>query len=159
MLPPIVTLDMYDGNFPDYLNAIYQIFKTDFIDTKPTFEGTRLGLKSYPLVDGKPYTFYHFTHEGDVESNRLPSLKRMERIPFPRPMIDNSGHEYLRVWRNTRNNKKRILIYHAVESYLVVLEDRGNFILPWTAYMVEYPNRQRKLIAEYEAYKSQNRPV
>lgn len=39
------------------------------------------------------------------------------------------------------------------ESYLVILADRGNYILPWTAYLVEQPHRQRKLQKEYEEYR------
>ena len=38
------------------------------------------------------------------------------------------------------------------ERYLVILADRGEYILPWTAYLVEQPHRQRKLQREYEEY-------
>lgn len=34
------------------------------------------------------------------------------------------------------------------ENYLVILADRGDYILPWTAYLVEQPHRQRKLQSE-----------
>jgi len=36
----------------------------------------------------------------------------------------------------------------------VVLEDRGQYILPWTAYLVTYKNQRRRLMEEYEAYKN-----
>ncbi|MBV5305008.1 MAG: hypothetical protein JZU70_12590 [Chlorobium sp.] len=38
------------------------------------------------------------------------------------------------------------------ENYLVVLAERGDDILPWTAYLVEQPHQQRKLQKEYEEY-------
>jgi hypothetical protein len=38
------------------------------------------------------------------------------------------------------------------ENYLVILADRGEYILPWTAYLVEQPHRKRKLQREYEEY-------
>ena len=151
-LPDIITLEEYGGDIATYMEAVYAVFKRDFVDSKPTFEGTRLGLKKHPLIADKEYTFYHMTTGGLKEDDRKPDLRRCERIPFPGPMIDNSTHPYLKVWRNKRKNKERILIYHEVEAYLVVLEDRGDYILPWTAYLVEYSNRQRKLMAEYEAY-------
>jgi hypothetical protein len=153
-LPDIV---QFDGDFIPFFEAVYNIFKRDFVDSKPVFRGSMLRLKKYPLIDGYEYTFYHFTHEGDIESNRKPDIRRMERIAFPRPMIDNSRHPALKVWKNVRNNKIRILIYHPSEKYLVVLADRGEYILPWTAYTVDYPNRERKLLKEYQAYKNQNR--
>lgn len=153
-LPEIITLQEYSGDIIAYMDAVYEVFKRDFVLSKPTYEGRRLGLKMYPLVEGKEYTFYHFTHDGDIETERLPNLRRLERIPFPRPLIDNSRHPYLKVWRNKRGSKERILIFHEAESYLVVLEDRGDYILPWTAYLVEYKNRVDKLLAEYKAYKN-----
>ena len=111
-----------------------------------------MGLKKHPLVDGKECTFYHITHEGKDENSRLPDLRRLERIPYPRPIIDNSENEELKVWRNKRNGDERILIYHEQENYLVVLADRGTYILPWSTYYIEYPNRRKRLLREYEEY-------
>lgn len=110
-------------------------------------------MKKYPTVAGKEYTFYHFTHNGDIENEREPDLRRMERIGYPKPIIDWSEHEDLKVWRNKRGSKERILLFHEKERYLVVLEDRGTFILPWTAYIVNENHQVRKLMKEYEAYK------
>lgn len=151
-LPELVTLDEYEGDIVVYLEVIYQIFKKDFIDSKFKFEGKRVALKKYPVVEGKEYTFYHFTHDGDIENDRKPNLRRLERIPFPRPMIEKSSHPYLKVWQNVRGRSKRILIYHCDESYLVVLEDRGDFVLPWTAYQVEHKKQEEKLMGEYGKY-------
>jgi len=158
-LPDIITLNDYNGDIGAYLENIYQIFVRDFIESRPVFEGTRLKLKKHPYIDDKEYTFYHLTHEGNDEENRIPDLRRMERMPWPAPMINNSEHAYLKVWRNTRGRHERILILHEHEKYLVILEDRKDFILPWTAYLVYYPNKLRRLLREYDAYKNQNRPA
>ena len=106
-LPEIITLDEFSGDFSSFYEAVYQIFRRDFVDSKPSFKGKRLRLKAHPHIDGKEYTFYHFTHEGDFETERIPNLRRMERIGFPRPIIDNSEHTSLRVWRNKRGTKDR----------------------------------------------------
>lgn len=149
-LPDLITLEEYGGDIITYLEAVYAVFKADFVDNKPTFQGKRLGLKRYPLIEGKEYTFYHFTHDGDIETQRLPNMRRLERMPFPKPMINNSTHSYLKVWRNKRGKSNRILIFHEAESYLVVLDDRGDYILPWTAYLIEHKNRRERLLVEYE---------
>jgi hypothetical protein len=154
-LPEIIELSHYRGSFNNYLQAVYDIFVNDFINTKPTYRGTRLGLKRFPIVDGKEYTFYHFTHSGDIESERIPDMRRMEAIPWPKPIIDDSVHPDLRVWQNIRRGtggtKSRILILHESTNYLVILDKRDTFILPWTAYFVG--NKQKaKLIKEYESY-------
>ena len=152
VLPDIITLEEFNGVFAEFYEAVYLIFKNDFVVSKPIYRGKRLRLKKYPYIDGKEYTFYHFTHDGNVEHKRLPNLRRMERIGYPRPMIDSSTDPILKVWRNKRKNKERILIFHEEEKYLVVLEDRHDYILPWTAYYVEYKNRIRKLLKEYNDY-------
>jgi hypothetical protein len=154
ILPDLILLDDYSGNFATYNQAVFEVFRKDFIKSRPTFNGTKLRLKKHPYVDGKEYTYYHFTHSGDVETERIPDFRRMERISFPRPMIDNSNHKDLRVWRVKRGSKNRILILSEKEKYLIVLEDRVEYILPWTAYFIEYPNKIRRLIKEYEAYKN-----
>jgi len=155
-LPNLIELNEFGGDFNKYLEAIYKIFKKDFVDTKPNFNGTRLGLKKYPLVDGKEYTFYHMTHEGKIENKRTPDFRRMERISWPRPMIDKSKHQYLKVWRNVRRGKggtkNRILILHEKEKYIVILDDRGDFILPWTAYLIKGRKQMAKQLKEYEEY-------
>ena len=34
-------------------------------------------MKKYPLVNEMEYTFYHITHKGTDEDNRLPVISRM----------------------------------------------------------------------------------
>lgn len=151
-LPPIITLEEYSGDIVNYLEAVYTIFRRDFVDSKPKYRNKRLGLKKYPLISDKEYTFYHMTHKGNIETERTPDLRRCERIAYPKPLIENSISTSLKVWKNKRGTKVRILIFHEEESYLVVLEDRGSYILPWTAYIVEYKNKKQRLLKEYEAY-------
>ena len=152
ILPNLVFLEDFGGDFSVYDKAVYEVFKRDFIISRPTFNGIKLRLKKHPYIDGKEYTYYHFTHSGNVESDRLPDFRRMERIPYPRPIIDNSEHKDLRVWRNKRGSNDRILILNEIKQYIVILEDRGEYILPWTAYYIDYPNQLKRMIKEYESY-------
>lgn len=156
-LPPLVYMNDHGGDWGAYLEVIYGFFKYDFIDSKPTFEGRRLGLKRHPVTQGKEATFWHFITEGENEDERTPDLRRCERIRWPRPVIDNSADGQIKVWKNQRNRETRICLWLENEDYLVILADRGDYILPWTAYLVEQPHRKRKLQREYEAFwKSQS---
>ena len=151
-LPDLIFFEDYKGNFALYNEAVYAVFKHDFVKNRPVFQGKKLALKAHPLIDGKEYTYYHFTHSGNVETERVPDMRRMERIGFPKPMIDFSDDKDLIVWRNKRGTSERILILHHAERYLVVLEDRINYILPWTAYLIEDDSRLRRLLHEYQCY-------
>ena len=149
ILPQLIFLEDYKGNFSLFNEAVYAIFKNDFVKSRPVFQNKRLGLKAHPLIDGKEYTYYHFTHSGNIETERIPDLRRMERIGFPKPMIDFSDDTNLKVWRNKRGTSERILILHEAERYLVILEDRQKYILPWTAYLVDDNSRLRRLLQCY----------
>jgi hypothetical protein len=130
------------------------VFRNDFVDNKPLYKGERLALKIHPITNGREKTYYHLTHEGVEEDNRVPNMERMERIGFPKPIIENSENSNVLVWRNKRGTNERILILYEDENYLVVLEDRKNYLLFWTAYYIRYNNKIRRLKKEYEAYKN-----
>lgn len=151
-LPPLVLFSDYGGNWDAYLDAIYEWFKRDFIDSKPVFQGRRLGLKRHPMTHGKEATFWHLIQEGDVEDDRTPDFRRCERIRWPRPIIEHNTDSAIKIWRNQRRNEDRVCLWFEQANYLVILADRGDYILPWTAYLVEQAHRQRKLQREYEEY-------
>ena len=87
-LPPLVLLESFGGNWTEYIEEVYAQFKRDFVDSKPSFRGVRMGLKRYPMEQGKEGTFWHMTSEGKVEADRLPDLRRCERIGWPRTLIE-----------------------------------------------------------------------
>ena len=89
-LPELIELSQFGGNFAQYLEAVYEIFKNEFVLRRPSFRGIRLGLKKHPMYNNKEATFWHMTSEGEDEQNRLPDLRRLERIKWPSFMIDNS---------------------------------------------------------------------
>ena len=151
-LPELIELSEFGGNFAQYLEAVYKIFTDEFIRNRPTFRGVRLGLKKYPISDGKEATFWHMTSEGEDEQNRLPNLRRLERIKWPSYIINNSEHPYLRVWENTRGSKTNVLILHEAENYVVILRKGNGYLLPWTAYLIEHEWRKKKFLKEYEEY-------
>ena len=152
LMPDLVLLESVSGDFNRYLDLVYNYFKEDFVTSRPVYRGKRVGLKCIPFYAGKEATFWHLTSEGSDEKNRNPDIRRMERIRWPRPIMETSEHPTLKVWRNKRKSDERILLWHEAEQYLVVLADRGDYILPWTAYLVTEAHQEKKLRLEYEAF-------
>lgn len=152
VLPELIELSEFSGDFKKYLEAVYEVFTNDFVRNRPTFRGERLGLKKHPEFNGKEATFWHMTSTGDDEQNRLPDLRRLERIRWPAFLINNSNHPYLKVWENKRGNKTNILILHEEENYVIVLRRGNGYLLPWTAYLIEHEWRKKKFLKEYEEY-------
>ncbi len=157
-LPALVLLEHYGGNWDEYIEAVYQYFKADFVDSTPQFENRNVGLIRYPLFQQKEFAFWHCTSEGEEEEQRAPDIRRCERIRWPRPVIEHSTDKLVRCWPNKRGSEKRILLWFYDSDYLVVLADRGKYVLFWTAYPLTYKHTREKLAKEYEEYQKRLMP-
>jgi hypothetical protein len=151
-LPELVLLESVKGNWENYLEAIYDCFKQDFIDNRPVFEGKKLALKRHPLSLGKEATFWHLISEGRTEEERVPDMRRCERIRWPKPIIENSRDTVIKCWKNVRRGKTRICLWLEQHDYLLVLAERKGYLLLWTGYLVIKHHQKRKLQKEYEKY-------
>lgn len=152
-LPGLLSLDKYQGDWDKYLIAVYAIFEADFIKSKPLFT-KRMALKRYPLSQGKEATFWHFVSEGKEEQNRIIDMRRCERISWPKVIIEAFTTDKVKIWKTVRGTSVRIVIALHDFSYVVVLDDRGDYVLPWTAYCVNYPHTKRQLEKQYNEFKN-----
>ena len=161
-LPDLVYFDDYEGDWDKYLEAIHDVFLDGFVNSLPSWPGKRLSLKRHPEYDGKSATFWHFISTGPIENDRLPDLRRCEQIGWPRPMIDQftngspRNEDLVNWWKNKRGSNENYVLSLPDFSYVVVVADRGEYVLPWTAYSVDYPNRRRRLAREFLDYWSEN---
>lgn len=155
-LPALVLFSDYGGDWNAYVEALYTYFRQDFLNTRPSLQGTRIGVKRRPIEKGKEATFWHLISEGKTEADRLPDMRRCERIRWPRPMIEGApSRRSLRLWRQQRPGGLRIAIALEDFSYVVILAQRRNYLLLWTAFCVEEERRKTRLKKEYDA--SQNK--
>lgn len=157
-LPPLVRLEDSGGDWATYEETIYSWFKRDFLDSLPRWPGKRVGLKRHPQSKGKEATFWHFISEGSDEAERLPDLRRCERIRWPRPTMEAFPNrkpatgDRIVWWKNERRNEERYLLSLPDFSYLMVVADRGGYVLPWTQFAVERPHQRQKYQKEHDAY-------
>jgi hypothetical protein len=151
-LPELVLLSDSGHDWGVYLDVVYLMFRRDFLDSLPMFQGQPMRIKREPLKDGREATFWHLITEGEVEAQRNPDEIRCERIRWPRPVIQRCPCTELRIWRSMRQGEKRTVIALQDFSYVVVLAERKGYYLPWTAYPVEREHRRRKLRKEHDEY-------
>ena len=161
-LPEMILLEDYGGHYATYINAVYDIFYNDFIRDKTRFRGEVLKLKKLPIVNNRECTFYHMTHKGEDESDRKPDLRRCERLPWAKPIIEKCDEFKLKIWTQKRKGKDRLCIWLELvdePDYFVVLDIRKNYKLIWTAFVIEYNHQKRKKEKEYQDWlKKQNPP-
>jgi hypothetical protein len=151
-LPELLTLNFFGGDWERYFAVLYSCFKRDFVDSKPLYKGTRLGLKKHPIIQGKEATFWHLISEGKVEEDRVPDMRRCERICWARPIIEHCDDGAVKTWENVRDGGKRILLWLEEFEYLVILSERNGYTLIWTAFTVTRSHQKAKLQREYEAF-------
>jgi len=163
-LPPLVP---NPGNWNEYLETLYQYFVADFVRSVPQFSNKRVGLKRHPLRRGKEATFWHFIEEAEnsqkeiSEESRIPSFRCCERIRWPKPVMEQfsenePNNPRILWWKTTRRSNVRIMKRYVLAlpdfSYVVIIEDRGDYVLPWTQFPVEQHHQRHKLKKEYIAY-------
>ncbi len=148
-LPPLVLLKEHGGNWDRYLATVYGFFWTDFVSSRPSFSGQAVTLARPGLWKGKELTFWHLISEGSSEGERLPGIRRCERIRWPRPMVEGVEAGCVRWWRSRRKKERRVGIAVDDFSYVVFLIDRRTYTLLLTAYSVERDHRRRKLAREW----------
>ena len=153
-LPDLIKLEDYNGSWEEYIEAIYQIFKKDFIDNKTSYKGLKVALKKYPLLKDKEACFWHITSQGRIEEERTPDLRKCEKIGWIKTIIENYSHKKVRFWISQREREERICLCYGDWEYLVVLVDRKTYILLWTAHPIEREHTKRKLKKEYDDYKA-----
>lgn len=149
-LPPIITLNSFGGDWITYLEHIYDHYCQDFVGVDLHFRGVRLALKRHPELEGKEATFWHLISSGPIETERLPDMRRSERVCWPRAMIEaaNQNSPDVLVWRNTRQTKrgleKNIILALKDFSYMVILRDRETYVLLWTAFTISNTEKLKK---------------
>ena len=104
------------------------------------------------MEDGKEKIFWHLTSRDDKEAGeRLPDLRRCERLPWVRPMLDYHCKPEILAWDHLEGDGT-IKTYVWLENYdfIVILkkyEDGGRRLV--TSFWVEYENTKSKLRKKY----------
>ena len=132
-LPEMATVNPWTNETFDIL---YKVFEKDFKESKPLYQGKVVWFFQ-DMEDGREQIFWHMTsRKDDVTGERLPDLRRSERLPWARPMIDNANQPEILAWDYEEGDK-------AIKTY-VWLPDFDFLVL-----MKRYPDGRRRLITSY----------
>ncbi len=153
MIPPnLMPFSSFGGEWEKYLEALYDIFERDIVNHDLQFRGTLVSARRHPEYDGKRFAFWHMISEGNVEDERLPDMRRCERLPQVRWIIENADTvDAIDIWEQTRGREKNWVLWYE-EYYLVVLAQRSGFYLLKTAFCTDRNHRVRKFRKERDAY-------
>jgi hypothetical protein len=169
-LPPIIECtNLAEWNI--YLEDLYKtVFKPQFIDSNPTFKGVKVYIRKEPM-DGKwEHGFTHMTHEdllhtSNDPNDRIPDLRRSERLNWVKPIIENYACSIendcgqILYWEEMYRGRVRSNLLFLEERFLVVLEKTrwGFFII--TSFYINEEYELTKRVKKYNMFKKQKTPL
>jgi len=142
---------LFDGDWNRYVELVYQRFRQDLVESDLFFQGLPVRLRKRPLSEGKEEAFWHLVSEGPAEADRVPDLRRCERIGWIRWLIEAGDSGRLPVWASQRERERSLVIALRDFSYVVVRGDRRRFWLLRTAYPINQDHQRKKKLKEWEA--------
>ena len=118
-----------------------------------TFRGLPVKSQYRPPTDGKGYGFWHVISDGPLEADRLPDLRRCERIRWISWIIRMTGSDdRIKWWENKRGTSTHVVLWLESHEFAVVLAKRRGYYLLKTAYNVTKPHRKKSFQKEYEKF-------
>ena len=161
-IPELEYFENYNNSWDEYQDALYSVFKNDFINSHPIFEGKQVNVRKHPVEFGKEEAFFHVTCQDYMkDGERVPDLRRCERIRWVRAFIEHYGCDPslceecagIKVWSEPYKSTSRVHILLEEEKYMVVVERRGAYCLLVTAFYFDHEHALEKKIKHYEKYK------
>lgn len=157
-LPAALVYNDFKGDWSKFLSAVYAVFERDFKNSKPTYQKLPVSYDA-KLEDGKEAVFWHLICRDDIKTNnRELDLRRCERMPWLRPIIEHSTDSTISIWKNRRQRKTSVLIWLEALDYLVVLVEKTKYMILVTAYCTDIKSKRNKLIKERNEYYKMQKP-
>jgi len=151
----------FNGGIEEFRRHCFLFYEEAFVLDKPTWpvDDRKYGEKREPFRAGLPATYAHLTSSGKEEDSRTPDLERLERITWPRLILDEfascyprPSNERIAWWVEKRRSEYRYHIALSDFTYLVVVAARTSEVLLWTAFPIEFNNQRRKREKKFSQY-------
>ena len=111
-----------------------------------------MSCRRLPETAGKWAAFWYLVQQGKVEDDRLPHVRRCERLRWVRYLIEawNTDSD-IQWWENKRGSETNVLLWYRQE-YLVILSKRDGYWLLKSAYETDQIHRILTLQAERDKF-------
>jgi hypothetical protein len=130
---------------------LYAIFTHDFKDSQPLYGGRAVWF--FPdMEEGKEVVFWHMTSRDDEDTGeRLPDLRRSARLPWVRPIIENSNQPGILAWDYEEGDRTiKTYVWFKGQDFLVLMKkyrDGSRRLI--TSFYVDQPHTRRSLLKKH----------
>jgi len=148
-LPPMLCVNPWGQ---DTFDALYSIFERDFKFSQPLYSGKPVWF--FPeREDDKESIFWHLTHREDKRTGeRLPDMRRCERLPWVKAIIENRDKPELLNWdyMEADGSVKTYLWLKKLDFVVIMKKYRDGGRRLVTSFYVDYPHMRKKLHKKYK---------
>jgi hypothetical protein len=145
-------LFLFDGNWPVYVEGLYSVYVQDIVNGNLTFKGLKISCQYRPATQDKHFGFWHVVSEGETEEDRIPDIRRCERIGWIAYLIAQvESNDDISWWENKRGGDTHVVIWHEAENFVVILAKRKDYYLLKSAYCAQ-AHRKAKFIIERKKF-------
>lgn len=146
-------LFLFDGNWPAYVESLYSVYVQNIVNGNLTFKGLKISCQYRPATQDKHFGFWHVVSEGETEEDRIPDIRRCERIGWIAYLIAQvECNDDISWWENKRGGDKHVVIWHESENFVVILAKRKDYYLLKSAYCAQ-SHRKAKFIIERKKFR------
>ncbi len=146
----------FHGDWDRYIEELYRIYFEEIVNGQLTFQGLPIKCQFRPETKGKGFAFWHVISDGPTEDERVPDLRRCERIRWISWIIKSAGKDpRISWWENKRGRSVNVVLWLEKNDFAVILAKRSRYYLLKTAYCVKSHRKKifRKEKAEFRAKK------
>jgi hypothetical protein len=125
-LPPVHAYAPYAGDWRTFIQDLHGMFVAAF---GPGIALAGKNVWYYTYIDpdwGYEEGFCHIITEVDHTKARNLDIPRAEKVPWCSAYINNYATAEVRLWRQRRDSKNRVVLWVPEDDYAVILEERGN---------------------------------
>ena len=134
-LPPLMLLQDFGGNWDTYKQSLYQIFLDTVVD-KLLFLGLPISCRYFQPIGDMHRSFWHMITTGSLnDEDRIPDLRRCERISWVPHMINHHDNSEILCWENKRKANINTVLWLPPENYMIILSKRRDYYLLTTCYV------------------------
>lgn len=132
--------------------SLYKLFCCDLKHSHLTYRGCEVWF--FPeMDDGKEKVFWHLTSRDDkVSGERLPDMRRSERLPWVRPILDQPDQPEILDWDHDEGDGTiKSYVWLKNHDFVVIMKkykDGGRRLI--TSFWIEYDNTRRKMQKKYD---------
>lgn len=130
IVPALITLAEHEGNWQAYEDALYAEYLATIVRAGLRFQGAPVSTRRSPEARNKAYGFWHIISEAQSRTNRnkedrIPDIKRCERIRWVAWCILHAGSPGVSWWENERGRETHVVIWAEEHDFAVILAKRN----------------------------------